>query len=230
MKLADVALLPPPRPAYFPDYACEACERVGPWHSSPFCPECDDLAPDALKARVAAVNGRKEAARLEARRVRRMTAAGLPARFQKVPPTKGTISGGEWVLVHGGTGTGKTYRAAAILSRWLEDGHDGVFLSWPDFLASRRQGFRTDDEDHLIRAKSAGLLVLDDVGAEKPSEWTIETAFVLLDHRYAWLRPTVLTTNLPPERLGEWVGERAMSRLLQTATIVRMDGEDRRIA
>jgi DNA replication protein DnaC len=72
--------------------------------------------------------------------------------------------------------------------------------------------------------------VLDDLGAEKPSEWTCEKLLELVDERYVQARPTIVTSNLPPNKLSTHVGERVASRLAEMCTVVPVVGQDRRRA
>jgi DNA replication protein DnaC len=90
--------------------------------------------------------------------------------------------------------------------------------------------FRPGD-DSVRRARDcqhAGLLVIDDLGAEKPSEWTQERLYSVVDHQYANCLPLIVTSNLPPKELAGQTGERVASRLAETCEVVLMTGADRR--
>ncbi|EKD46442.1 MAG: hypothetical protein ACD_67C00234G0001, partial [uncultured bacterium] len=73
------------------------------------------------------------------------------------------------------------------------------------------------------------LLVFDDIGAEKSSDWVQETLFVLINHRYEQMLSTILTTNCTLDELATRVGKRITSRLIEMCRCIRMDGEDWRI-
>jgi DNA replication protein DnaC len=147
----------------------------------------------------------------------------------------------------GQVGTGKTHAAWAALADWCaftgtiprggEDATSGwpshdrippnvIFTRMTDLLDDLRPG---DDSRQRIRdCQHAALLVIDDVGAEKPSEWTQERFYSVIDHRYVQQLPLIVTSNLPPSKLAGQVGDRAASRLAEMCEIVVMTGTDRR--
>ena len=83
------------------------------------------------------------------------------------------------------------------------------------------------------RAASAGLLVLDDIGAERATDWAVEQLTRLVDRRVADGLPIVCTSNLPLGRLGEaWggmPGERLVSRLAGACERIEVTGDDWRL-
>lgn len=144
----------------------------------------------------------------------------------------------------GPVGTGKTHAAWEALGRWCMV--TGAFPSGPraadygpqtpsviftrmtDLLDDLRPG---DGARQRIRdCQSTRLLVVDDLGAEKPSEWTQERFYSVIDHRYANCLPLIVTGNLPPSKLAEQTGDRAASRLAEMCVVVPMTGADRRRA
>lgn len=129
------------------------------------------------------------------------------------------------LLLAGPVGTGKTHAAYAVANAALDRGMLTVAVAVPDLLATMRPG---GDSALAARARAADLLVLDDLGAEKPSEWTGEQLSALLDARVRDERRQVVTTNSPYSELAARLGERSMSRLTGGATIVRFTGSDRR--
>jgi DNA replication protein DnaC len=76
-------------------------------------------------------------------------------------------------------------------------------------------------EHGLIQALiSADLVVLDDAGAEKWSEWSEATLYYVIDERYRWKRPVIVTSNCSLEELESRVGARAFDRLIETCVLV----------
>lgn len=119
-----------------------------------------------------------------------------------------------WLVFQGNFGTGKTHLAAAIGNRLIELGHeDVVFLTVPDLLDHLRTTYHPASEttyDELFdRLRNSGVLILDDLGTESPTAWAAEKLFQLLNHRYVYRLPTVITTN---HRLDDMDG-RIASRL-----------------
>ena len=144
----------------------------------------------------------------------------------------------------GQVGTGKTHTAWMALRKWCEQtgtsprperraedtqvrfGPDVIFTRMTDLLDDLRPG---DDARRRVRdCQQASLLVLDDIGAEKASEWTQERLYSIVDHRYANCMPLLVTSNLPPAKLAEQTGDRAASRLAEMCEVVAMTGTDRR--
>jgi DNA replication protein DnaC len=156
----------------------------------------------------------------------------------------------EGLYLAGQVGTGKTHAAWVAVSAWClrasvipsgedfwEDGYSGrrkryqptvIFARLTDLLDDFRPG---DDSVQRVRdCQAAGLLVIDDIGAEKPSEWTQERLYSVIDHRYVNCMPLIVTGNLPPKQLAEQTGDRVVSRLAEMCTVVPMTGSDRRRA
>ena len=98
-------------------------------------------------------------------------------------------------------------------------GHTAVFASVPEVLSRIRATYndeaRETEAQLMFGLREAKLTVLDDLGAEKKSNWTLEKVYELIDARYRARRPTIVTSNLTPEELEEQIGPRAYDRLLE---------------
>lgn len=139
---------------------------------------------------------------------------------------------GPSLLLLGGTGTGKTYCAYAAVRALTAS---GVNCPWDavtaaDLYARLRPRHRVDPEAEFERYLKVGLLILDDLGAAKGSEWNEEINYRLINHRYENELPTLITSNVPPKDLAGAMGERVASRLREMALRVVLRGEDRRKA
>lgn len=141
---------------------------------------------------------------------------------------------GRGLYLCGGVGTGKTHVAAALARTLVEYHHvPTLFVTVPELLDHMRPGIReaADERDEwATAAMNADLLILDDVGTEKGSEWVRERLFVLVNHRYREQLPTIYTSNIGPRDLSGQLGERVASRLVETCEFVLVDGPDYRIA
>ena len=136
------------------------------------------------------------------------------------------------LMLMGGYGTGKTHLAVAILRETAEAGIPGMFVVVPDLLGKMRASFDRKDgkADELVTtAKNAPLLVLDDLGAENPRPWVVELVYVLINHRYEHMLPTVITTNYSGKELEAVFGRRIMSRLAEMTVPVNIRAEDYRM-
>ncbi|MFC9395010.1 ATP-binding protein [Streptomyces sp. NPDC057027] len=140
------------------------------------------------------------------------------------------IAEGPSLRIVGPTGTGKTHQAYGAIRTLLAA---GVRLHWQAVTAADlyarlrpRPGF--DSERDLQSLMRCPLLLLDDLGAAKTSEWTEELTYRLINHRYEHLRPTLITSNLTTDALRAALGDRVSSRLAQMTERVTLEGEDRR--
>ena len=132
------------------------------------------------------------------------------------------------LLLTGDCGTGKTHLAVAILRETAEAGIPGMFVVVPDLLAKMRASF--NKAGALVEAaKNAPLLVLDDLGAEDPKAWVVELIYVLINHRYECMLPTVITTNYDGTKIGAVFGKRVQSRLAEMTVPVNIRAEDYRM-
>jgi DNA replication protein DnaC len=140
----------------------------------------------------------------------------------------------------GPPGIGKTHIAVAVLRRVVtEKGAHGLFYDVRDLLRVIRATYnpvvRTAEMDILRPVMDAELLVLDDLGAEKPSEWVEETMNLIVNTRYNERRPTIFTTNFQDvpddtdlDSLKARVGFRMYSRLHEMCDFLDYDGADYR--
>jgi len=141
----------------------------------------------------------------------------------------------------GPPGIGKTHIAVAVLRQAiLKTGARGMFYDVRELLKMIRSTYnpvvRTAEMDILRPVMDAELLVLDDLGAEKPSEWVEETMNLIVNTRYNERRPTIFTTNyddVPDESnldsLKVRVGFRMHSRLHEMCEFLEYEGPDFRM-
>lgn len=128
---------------------------------------------------------------------------GVPKRYRDVQPDMAALesmerAGGQFLT--GKKGTGKTTQACRVLKayvrRYQRDGWASArFMSVPDWLASMRGKWGPEEEDAYRRAASCKLLLLDDIGKGKPTDWALERLFRLIDERYNEERMTVYTSQ-----------------------------------
>ena len=145
-------------------------------------------------------------------------------------------------------GVGKTHLAVGVLQRLVrERGAKGLFCDYRELLKSIQNSYnpevRTTELELLKPVFAAEVLVLDDLGAQKPNEWVWDTVALILNTRYNDRQTTIITTNyadLPAgaggtsdtERaareatLGDRIGDRMLSRLAEMCIQVKMAGKD----
>ncbi|MER7043679.1 ATP-binding protein [Streptomyces jumonjinensis] len=202
-----------------------------------------DTAPDAgpgdpqwhREARVQYALNRWAAAaprRFEAADISVPEAAAWADRVLAEPETAGAL------LLVGETGTGKTREAYGALRRIALGGpqrFEVIAVTSADMYGSLRPSQTSGaSERELKRLCEVQLLLLDDLGTTRVTEWTEEITYRLLNHRYNQCLPTIITSNLPARSddgpdLTDFVGDRVASRLAEMVTaLVPMVGPDRR--
>ncbi|HEX4346452.1 MAG TPA: ATP-binding protein [Vicinamibacterales bacterium] len=144
------------------------------------------------------------------------------------------------VFLEGQPGVGKTHLAVAVLKQIIQaTGARGVFYDTRDLLRVIRSTYdpsiRTTEIEVLNPVMRADVLVLDDLGAEKTSEWVEETMNLIVNTRYNERRLTLFTSNYPdipdesePNSLLFRIGFRMRSRLHEMCEFMTLDAADYR--
>lgn len=144
-----------------------------------------------------------------------------------------SVTHGPSLLLLGPTGVGKTHESYGTMR---ELAVSGVRCQWQvttaaDLYAALRPRHGVDSEAEFRRFRNASLLFVDDLGAErKPTEFTEEVNFRLINYRYEHHLPTVFTSNANATVLRERLGDRVTSRLREMCQRIAMKGHDRRRA
>jgi DNA replication protein DnaC len=138
---------------------------------------------------------------------------------------------GRGLMLYGTVGTGKTHLAAAVGNYIVyEKGYDVYFMPFTELLNNLKNNMNNKDyiKKFMERLYNADLLIMDDLGKEKYTEWAAEQLFSLLDNRYRDCKPVIVTTNYTPQQLSNRVDEAIMSRLIGTCALIGMNGQDYR--
>jgi DNA replication protein DnaC len=136
----------------------------------------------------------------------------------------------------GEVGTGKTTLAMAVSAAATNAGRSVAIYSLPRLLARIRRTYDGDSgQDSYLaffeRLTSVDLLHIDDLGAEKRSDWVLEQLYAIVDERYGSQRSMLVTTNLEETDLEQQIGQRTVSRLVEMCGALgplRIQGRDHR--
>lgn len=217
-----------------PDADCANCGDTGMWPNSlSFC-GCAAGNARQLRDREA-----KAATEWE----RRWQLTNVPRRFRGYRlgssplPAELVAIAAEWcerkptetganLIITGSIGCGKTGLAIGALYELHQSGVQPLwFISTSSLIDAMKPG---GDESSLVTCQKAAVLVLDDLGTTRGTDWEQERLFALLNARYEDERPTIVTTNVTIPDLAASVGARTVSRLMEQHMIVPVDGPDMR--
>ncbi|MEU5518723.1 ATP-binding protein [Streptomyces griseoaurantiacus] len=158
--------------------------------------------------------------------LREVVAQAAPAN----PGARLQVTTGPSLLMAGVTGAGKTHQAYGALRALTRS---GIAVRWEattaaDLYADLRPRTGNDTERLLTRVTRVPVLILDDLGAARTSEWVEEITYRLINQRYNRMLPTLITTNLAIGDLRVGLGDRVASRLAEMTERATFEPVDRR--
>ena len=147
---------------------------------------------------------------------------------------------GQGLYICGSFGTGKTHLAAAVGISLLKKGINVIFKTAGDILEDIRKTFDEDYEGINSYAvldiyRTCDLLIIDDLGKEKPTEFTVTSLFSIINARYENMKPTIITSNftldnlpkaLTPAKGDLSTAQSIASRLRESSDIINMTWDD----
>lgn len=223
--------------------------RPGEWYYHPCTPECEqknDQLEWAAMRQEARVENLRERSGLS-RRMRDYSFSNFDP-FANPPSTTKAVEkvqsylenweenreAGKGLYFCGDVGSGKTHLAVAVMNELMQLKRvPALFVTVPELLDNLRGAYNDpgrDLDEWMEAVKNADLLVLDDLGSERVTEWVRERIFVIVNHRYREALPTLFTSNIGPEELPRQLGERTASRIISMCEGVEIQGEDYREA
>ena len=131
------------------------------------------------------------------------------------------------LLLYGKTGLGKTHLSLAIAGKAVEEGYGVIYSSAQNlFNKLEKDKFGKADANTEETILDCDLLIIDDLGAEFTTQFTVSALYNIVNSRELEGKPTIISTNLLPEQLTKAYGERIASRILSNYVMLYFDGSD----
>lgn len=137
------------------------------------------------------------------------------------------------LYITGPCGVGKSHLAFSIANTLIEKGNSVIAMTMIDLLMKIRGSYNDEhqkEEEILKIYEDCALLVIDDLGKEKPTGWALQMIYSIIDHRYNAKKPMIVTTNFNANELMEVFGNSSISqaimdRLFEICRYVPIEGE-----
>lgn len=175
---------------------------------------------------------------------KRYAAAGIKPRYFGATSelARGLIASmerGKGAYLFGNVGTGKTHLASAIAKASLDLGKRVRMVDMPSIVARVKSTFGSSEteDDVLLPLMRYDLLIIDDLGKEAPTDWTLTQVFRIINSRYENLKPVVITSQYDFKALGARLSRNGdtdtalaiVSRLSEMCQKIELKGHDRRL-
>lgn len=137
---------------------------------------------------------------------------------------------GKGLLLYGNVGTGKTYAAACIANALIDKGYACMVTNFSR-ISNTVNGMYEGRQEYYDGLNKFPLLVIDDLSAERKTEYMQEIVFNVIDSRYRAGLPLIITTNLTGEEIknpSDMSNKRTFSRLMEMCIPVEVKGKERR--
>ena len=138
------------------------------------------------------------------------------------------------LLLYGSSGTGKTFASACIGNHLMRNGKTVMALNLGLYLNKLKSEWSRAETEILDKISKCDLLIIDDFGTEKVTEWVLEKVFFLIDARYRMRKPFIISTNLQYKtdenicEIHKVFGKRIRDRINEVCCPILFKGESKR--
>ena len=160
----------------------------------------------------------------------------IPKKFQTIEHENKELRDkllGKSLFITGKTGIGKTVLMSAMVKAYLKDFKQVKWISYPAFIMELQCAFRKDTESPFDIATEVarfeGWLAIDDIGAEKLTDFVRQITYYILNEREQRELPIMITSNFSLAEIDEMIDPRISSRIAGMCEVVKLTGKDRRI-
>jgi DNA replication protein DnaC len=160
----------------------------------------------------------------------------IPKKYHHIDTDKNEIleeNYGNSLFIWGDAGTGKTVFLASLAKKYICERKSIMWRSFPAMIFELQSCFSKEENFDKAVKKIAlfdGFLFLDDVGAEKLTEWVRQTMYYIINEREQRCLQTVITSNFSLSKIDEQIDSRISSRIAGMCKVIKFTGKDRRIA
>lgn len=167
-------------------------------------------------------------------RIQKLFPPRLQQDLRTLPMPKKLPDIGTGLFLLGPTGSGKTVLSGFLLLQYSLDCYlhsipeRSAFVSVPELFQQIKDTFQPDSKQSerqvLDRYYNVDLLVLDDFGVTRPSDWVLQTTYAMVNYRYEHLKPTIFTSNFTLDEISElYNDDRITSRIERMCRILKID-------
>lgn len=160
--------------------------------------------------------------------------AGIPKKYIEIETDKkiDRYMEDKGLYVWGEAGVGKTVLACSIAKAFIKAGWVVKYISSPKFIMQLQDSYKDIAEstyNKLEDVSTIPLLVIDDIGAEKLTDFVKQAFYFIINEREQWERPTIITSNYSLDDLDTYIDSRISSRISGMCDIIKLEGKDRRL-
>lgn len=162
----------------------------------------------------------------------------IPLKFQSIicdnKDLVDSLKNEESLFITGKIGVGKTVLMATLIKEILKQKFNDVqWISYLDFIMRLQSAFRDETQNPYQIAKETaayeGVLAIDDLGAEKLTDFVRQITYYILNEREQRVLPTMITSNFSLQEIDEQIDPRVSSRIAGIYKIIQLEGKDKRL-